>query len=250
MPSANDDPETSTAPPPPPPGDLTLLGTLLGAMADFGVDLSALPDEERLLRAASSAEKAVQAHSKAEELKTTAATLSDPAARARVLQEAYEKEVEAHGQSKVAKRLQSGTLQGAIGGAGIGGAVGVGLGTVVGTLVGGVLTIPTTAVGGLVGSGVGAIHGPFFKLGEGTTVKQGGGDAERVAAAPGESQSPAEPLTVPDPKDLKRAAADLKRQKEVEAQKPPIEKKMNPRRPLPPRQDGRERKRPKKLQVR
>ncbi|KAF2768193.1 hypothetical protein EJ03DRAFT_255605, partial [Teratosphaeria nubilosa] len=84
--------------------------------------------------------------------------------RQRMLQAAYDKEIEAHGQSKFARRLQSGPWQGGVGGAGIGGGVGMGVGTVVGTLVGGVVSLPTTALGGLVGMGVGGIHGPFVKL--------------------------------------------------------------------------------------
>lgn len=82
-----------------------------------------------------------------------------------MMQEAYDKELEAHGNSKRARVLTSGTFQGAAGGAGIGTAVGMGLGTVTGTLVGVVATVPGVLVGGLVGAGTGVIHGPWIKLG-------------------------------------------------------------------------------------
>lgn len=91
------------------------------------------------------------------------------------MQEAYNKELEAHGNSKRARILTSGTFQGAAGGAGIGGAVGMGLGTVVGTVVGGVATLPGVLVGGLVGAGTGVIHGPWIKL-----TRMGGKGGEKV----------------------------------------------------------------------
>ncbi|KAF2274948.1 uncharacterized protein EI97DRAFT_360920, partial [Westerdykella ornata] len=97
-------------------------------------------------------------------LRETASNIADPRKREKLLRDAYDKEVEAHGASKKARMLASGAFQGGVGGAGIGTAVGAGVGTVVGTLVGGVTAIPTTGLGALVGSGVGAIHGPWIKL--------------------------------------------------------------------------------------
>lgn len=65
--------------------------------------------------------------------------------------------------------MASGWGQGAGLGVGISSAVGMGLGNVVGALLSGVVAIP----GVLVGSGVGAIHGPWYKLKD---VVGGGGD--------------------------------------------------------------------------
>ncbi|KJX97092.1 hypothetical protein TI39_contig562g00026 [Zymoseptoria brevis] len=100
-------------------------------------------------------------------LREKVATISDPKERERIVKEAYRKEVEAHGESKFAKMIQSGAWQGLAAGGGIGAGVGIGLGTVVGTVVGGVVSIPTTALGGLIGSGVGAVHGPWIKIPKG-----------------------------------------------------------------------------------
>lgn len=124
-------------------------------------------DEKNLQERISAAQKVVKAQSAADALKEQAKSALNPKERMRYLQQAYEKEIEAHGQSKFAKRLQSGAWQGAAAGGGIGGGIAMGLGTVVGTLVTGVTSIPTVLVGGLVGAGVGAINGPFIKLGLG-----------------------------------------------------------------------------------
>ncbi|KXL41952.1 hypothetical protein M433DRAFT_338546 [Acidomyces richmondensis BFW] len=121
-------------------------------------------DKEQLMKALAAQQNATGLFAKASALKDKAEKCLNPKERQRMLQEAYDREIEAHGQSKIARRMQSGVWQGGIGGAGIGGGVGVGLGTVVGTLVGGVVSVPTTALGGLVGMGVGGIHGPFIKL--------------------------------------------------------------------------------------
>lgn len=122
------------------------------------------PDAEQLMKALAAQQNATGLLQKAQNLKDKAMKLRDPKERQRMIQEAYDKEVEANGQSKFARRLQSGAWQGGAGGAGAGAAVGTGLGTVVGALVGGVVSLPTTALGGLVGAGVGGIHGPFVKL--------------------------------------------------------------------------------------
>lgn len=138
--------------------------------ADFTADLNqralaAMSEDDRLAAAASASQAAASANSLASTLRSKASLLTNPAERSRMMQEAYNKELEAHGNSKRAKILSSGTFQGSAGGAGIGTAVGMGLGTVTGTLVGAVATIPGVLVGGLVGAGVGVIHGPWIKLG-------------------------------------------------------------------------------------
>jgi hypothetical protein len=127
------------------------------------VDLDSLSASD-LKASADAAEKALQASGIAQKLRSTASTITDPKKREKYLRDAYDKEVEAHGNSKKARMLTSGAFQGGVGGAGIGTAVGAGVGTLVGTLVGTVAAIPTTGVGALVGSGVGAAHGPWIKL--------------------------------------------------------------------------------------
>lgn len=127
--------------------------------------LAAMSEDDRLAAAASASQAAASANSLASTLRSKASLLTDPAERSRVMQEAYNKELEAHGNSKRARILTSGTFQGAAGGAGIGTAVGMGLGTITGTIVGTVATIPGVLVGGLVGAGTGVIHGPWIKLG-------------------------------------------------------------------------------------
>jgi hypothetical protein len=97
-------------------------------------------------------------------LRQKVSTITDPKERERIVKEAYNKELEAHGDSKFARMIRSGAWQGLFAGGGIGAGVGVGVGTVVGTVVGGVVSIPTTALGGLIGSGVGALHGPWITL--------------------------------------------------------------------------------------
>ncbi|OIW23550.1 hypothetical protein CONLIGDRAFT_686478 [Coniochaeta ligniaria NRRL 30616] len=97
----------------------------------------------------------------ADTLKQQASLIKDPAERERLIRAAYDKEVQAHGQSKKARAMASGWGQGAAAGVGIASAVGMGLGNLVGVLLSGVTAVP----GVLVGSGVGAAHGPWFKLG-------------------------------------------------------------------------------------
>lgn len=137
--------------------------------------LASMPKDDRLAAAASANQAAASANSLASTLRSKAALLTDPAERSRVMKEAYNKELEAHGNSKRARILTSGTFQGAAGGAGIGTAVGMGLGTVTGTLVGAVATVPGVLVGGLIGAGTGVIHGPWIKL---TKIAGVGGKGE------------------------------------------------------------------------
>jgi predicted lipid-binding transport protein (Tim44 family) len=103
-------------------------------------------------------------------LREKVAHVQDPRERERIVKEAYRKEVEAHGESKLARMIQSGTWQGLAAGGGIGAGVGIGLGTVVGTVVGGIVSVPTTGLGALIGSGVGAIHGPWIRIPKGQDV--------------------------------------------------------------------------------
>jgi len=184
-----------------------------------------LPDENRLKEAAAAAEKAIAAQNTANSLKSTAMALTDPKKREKMLADAYNKEIEAHGNSKKARMLQSGAFQGTIGGAGIGGAVSAGVGTLVGTVVGGLTAIPATGLGALVGSGVGAIHGPFIKLGSlasgGGKGKDGKGEGEeeKKDGEKGEEQgSPEDDDAVPDPQALRQAADLLAEEKEKQKQ--------------------------------
>ena len=125
-------------------------------------DPSKMSDQERFQKQVAAAQKARSAQKAAADWKEKAMKCLDKKERYKMLQNAYDREVEAHGHSKYAKRLQSGTWQGGAAGAGIGAGVGAGLGTIVGTLVGGIVTIPTAAVGTLTGIAVGGIHGPWF----------------------------------------------------------------------------------------
>lgn len=138
-----------------------------------------LPDREQLVQAVEAAQKAHKAQTAATSLRDKAKRLTNAKERERMLQEAYDAEIEANGYSKMAKRLQSGTWQGGGIGGGIGAGVGLGLGTVVGTLVGGVAAIPTTGLGILAGATAGAIHGPFIKV-------PGGGEKRIEDAQPEE----------------------------------------------------------------
>lgn len=125
------------------------------------------PDKAQLQKSVTVAKRVVELQKTAEGLKQRATSAVNPKERVRLLQEAYEKEVEAHGQSNYAKRLQSGAWQGVTAGGGIGGGVALGTGAAVGTLVTGLVSVPTVLLGGLIGAGVGSIHGPFIKFGGG-----------------------------------------------------------------------------------
>lgn len=127
-------------------------------------DPNTMSDKERFAKQVEAAQKARAAQATAASWKEKAMKCLDSKERTKMLQNAYDAEVEAHGHSKLAKRLQSGPWQGGFAGAGIGAGVAAGLGTVVGTLVGGVVSLPTTAVGGLTGIAVGAVHGPWFRF--------------------------------------------------------------------------------------
>ncbi|KNG46673.1 glycoside hydrolase family 31 protein [Stemphylium lycopersici] len=197
--------------------------------------------ESQLQEAAATAESALESAKTASSLRSAAETIKDPAKREKYLQDAYNKEIEAHGNSKKARVLSSGAFQGSVGGGGIGMAVGAGLGTVVGTLVGTVATIPTTAVGTLVGAGVGGVHGPWVKLGGGKKGEkeeketEGNTHEEKVA---GEMQDKVgdEEEGIPDPEALRRAADEFAQQRRAEGEKSDSETK--------------EKRKPRKLEMR
>jgi hypothetical protein len=183
--------------------------------------------EDQLKKAAASAESALASAKTASSLRAAAETIKDPAKREKYLRDAYDKEIEAHGNSKKARMLSSGAFQGSVGGGGIGMAVGAGLGTVVGTLVGTVATIPTTAVGTLVGAGVGGVHGPWIKLGgkkgkgDENEKQEGGEDGkdstnEKEIEGEMEEQMGSEEDGIPDPEALRKAADEIARQRRVQ----------------------------------
>jgi hypothetical protein len=203
--------------------------------------LAAMPQDDRLAAAASASQAAASANSLASTLRSKASILTDPAERSRLMQAAYDKELEAHGNSKRARVLTSGTFQGAAGGAGIGTAVGMGLGTVTGTLVGVVATVPGVLVGGLVGAGTGVIHGPWIKLGG--KGKGAGKEEEKIPAEAVENgsvvvHSKTGKVKVVDEEGLKRA-----RERAEKMEKPGEGGAGNG-------EVKKERKKPKKLEVR
>jgi hypothetical protein len=152
--------------------------------------------QSQLREAATLADSALSSQKHASSLRAAAATLQDPKKREQYLTAAYNKEIEAHGNSKKARVLTSGAFQGGVGGAGIGAATAAGLGTVVGTLVGTVTALPATAVGGLAGVATGAMHGPWIKLGK---------IGKKDDAKDGEGEDDA----VPDPEALRQAAEKI-----------------------------------------
>lgn len=145
----------------------------------------------------------------ADALKKQASQLRDPAERERLIRAAYDKEVQAHGQSKKARAMASGWGQGAIAGAGIAGAVGMGLGNLVGILLSGVTAVP----GVLVGSGVGAAHGPWFKLGGGGGKKKDEKVEEKDGGKEGGAESTGDDS---DDEETHRAIVEAARQAEAE----------------------------------
>ncbi|KAF1964779.1 hypothetical protein BU23DRAFT_399607, partial [Bimuria novae-zelandiae CBS 107.79] len=171
--------------------------------------------EDRLKEAAAAAEKAIAAQGMANRLREAASTFTDPKKREKMLTDALNKEMEANGNSKKARMLQSGAFQGSVGGAGIGGAVSAGVGTLVGTVVGGVTAIPMTGLGALTGAGVGAIHGPFIKL---SNLAKGGGkdgkDGEKGGEQQTEEINPDDEDVVPNPEALRQAADSLAAERE------------------------------------
>lgn len=145
------------------------------------------PPPEQVAQAVEAAKAAARFQDAADALKKQASLATDPAEREKLWRAAYMKEKEAHGESRKARCpsfpilyystnkltftitvMASGWGQGAGLAVGISSAVGIGLGNLVGVLLSGVVAVP----GVLVGSGVGAIHGPWYKLKD---VMSGGG---------------------------------------------------------------------------
>lgn len=177
------------------------------------------PAPEQITAAVEAAKAARRFQDAADALKREAALVRDPAQREKLWAAAYAKEKEAHGESKRARCnvsciyylyippdslcvlhhlanklmiivMASGWGQGAGLGVGISSAVGMGLGNLVGALLSGVVAIP----GVLVGSGVGAIHGPWYKLKDavgagGKKQEQGDGGHEAKSIEGGDSGS-------------------------------------------------------------
>lgn len=70
--------------------------------------LAAMSEDDRLAAAASASQAAASANSLASTLRSKASLLTDPAERSRMMQEAYNKEIEAHGNSKRARYVTEG----------------------------------------------------------------------------------------------------------------------------------------------
>ena len=124
-----------------------------------------VPSRDEMLQTIESLQKAQKAQGMANDLKSKAMAMTSSKQREKLITEAFDKEMEANGHSKMAKRMQSGSWQGLGFGGGIGAATGLGLGSGLGVLLGAITAVPTAGIGALVGTGVGAIHGPFVKLG-------------------------------------------------------------------------------------
>ncbi|KAF2033077.1 hypothetical protein EK21DRAFT_86516 [Setomelanomma holmii] len=194
--------------------------------------------QSKLQEAANAAESALAAQKTASGLRAAADAIKDPKKREQYLTDAYNKEIEAHGNSKKARVLTSGAFQGSIVGAGIGAAVSAGLGTVVGTIVGGVTAIPATAVGGLAGVATGAVHGPWIKLNKIGKEGRLGDEEEKVEKGP-ELDVEGDDGVVPNPEVLREAARKMGDGKGSAEGKEVGEKR-----------EKREKKKPRKLEVR
>lgn len=177
---------------------------------------------EEMVKSIESLQKAQKAQSTANDLKSKAMAMTDSKQREKIIREAFDKEMEAHGHSKAAQRLQSGPWQGLGIGGGMGAAAGLGTGAALGTVLGVVTAIPTTLLGAGIGTATGAIRGPWIKLG-GKDQKFEDADPEQVVDAMEEEQKS-------NPQLIQKAA-------DAAAQSPA------------PSQNG-EKKKPKKLEVR
>lgn len=211
-------------------------------------DPESMSEKERFNKQVEAAQKARAAQATAASWKEKAKACMNSKERYKMLQNAYDAEVEAHGHSKFAKRLQSGPWQGGVGGAGIGAGVAAGLGTVVGTLVTGLVSVPTTAVGGLTGMAVGAAHGPWFhfdnhKKSDAQRNEEVMDEAKKLDAAVEQGAAEPVPPKVDDqePSEESKAAAVARKQpKKLDSRSVSV---GTPSAPV-------ERKKPKKLEVR
>jgi hypothetical protein len=129
-------------------------------------DQNAIPDEEVRQESSKAANQALEAQKKAKKLKNAAAGAGDPDERQKLMEQAIDAQIEAESFGKTAKYMRSGAFQGLAVGAGMGVAPGASLGALTGTLVGGVATTLTVGLGGGIGAAAGALHGPFWNLGE------------------------------------------------------------------------------------
>lgn len=213
-------------------------------------------EREQMVQAVEAAQAAQRAQNAATSLRQKARIATDSKTRERYLQDAYAKEVEANGMSNRARRMQSGAWQGLAAGGGIGAGVGMGLGTVLGALVGGLVSIPTTALGGLVGTGVGAVHGPFIKLGSGIKKRfEDANPSEIVEAMELSKGTSATKATLEPFEEAERLEASPAAAPTTEEQKPP---KKKPRKieirsgklPTESTENIESPRRPKKLEVR
>ncbi|KAK3675570.1 hypothetical protein LTR78_004654 [Recurvomyces mirabilis] len=189
------------------------------------MSLPGISDEQKA-EAVKAAQGALDSAQEAKDLMEKAAATQDPDRRAKLLKEAFHKQLEARSQGKAAAWLQSGSIQGALGGFGIGGAVGTGLGTLTGTLVGATATLAVGGLGALVGLGVGALTGPFMQIGPPKKAAKDEREDETVKHVAAEIGRQA----TPPPEELERMAG-------IEPRSPP-RRSRNPDR------------KPKKLQVR
>ncbi|KAF2763774.1 hypothetical protein EJ03DRAFT_360011 [Teratosphaeria nubilosa] len=121
---------------------------------------------ERKQESSKAAKKALELEKEAKRLTQAAAGAGDPEERQKLLNEALKKQLAAEKFGKVAKWLQSGTIQGAIAGGGIGMFPGATLGTLTGTLVGGLTSAVLGGLGAAGGAAYGAINGPLFDIAE------------------------------------------------------------------------------------
>lgn len=139
-------------------------------------------NREDMVKMIESLQQAQKAQSTANDIKSKAMAMTDSKQREKLIREAFDKEVEAHGHSKTAQRLQSGPWQGLGFGGGMGAAAGLGTGAALGTVLGVVTAIPTTLLGAGIGTATGAIRGPWIKLG-GKDQKFEDADPEEVVNA-------------------------------------------------------------------
>ena len=81
-----------------------------------------MPSRDEMMKTIESLQKAQKAQSAANSLRDKAKAMTSSTQREKMLKEAFDKEMEANGHSKMAKRMQSGSWQGFGFGGGIGAA--------------------------------------------------------------------------------------------------------------------------------
>ncbi|KAF2014325.1 hypothetical protein BU24DRAFT_451409 [Aaosphaeria arxii CBS 175.79] len=125
-----------------------------------------ISDQQVRQESSKAASQSLTAQKKATELKNAAAGAGDADERQKLMERAIDQQIEAESLGKTAKYMRSGTFQGMAVGTGLGVAPGASLGALTGTLVGGVTSTITGGIGGGIGAAAGALHGPFWNLGE------------------------------------------------------------------------------------